>query len=132
VTQGVARSWHFSGGGGIDWTQCPQALYLSLGQEISFTPLCVGWHLAVWVFSLGITQEKRLKTPGPDLIGEGGISPYLILWRRTYPGWLSPSNGDLGFTQILTQHCGAKSKTISHLTNSGTMPARQVPVVQPI
>jgi hypothetical protein len=32
-------------------------------------PLCVGWHLAVRVFSSGITQERRLKPPDLDLIG---------------------------------------------------------------
>jgi hypothetical protein len=41
-------------------------------------------------------------------------------------------NSDLDSTQILTQHCGAKSKTVSQLMNSGTVPTRQVPVVQPL
>jgi hypothetical protein len=31
-------------------------------------PLRVGWHLAVQVFPLGITQECRLKLPGLDLV----------------------------------------------------------------
>jgi hypothetical protein len=33
--------------------------------------LCVGWHRAVRVNPLGITQERRLKPSGPDL-AEGG------------------------------------------------------------
>jgi hypothetical protein len=69
-------------------------------------PLCVDWHRAVWVFPLGITWERCLKPPGPDLTG-GGISPYLVLWRGTCPSWLSPTNGDLGSTQILTRYYDA-------------------------
>jgi hypothetical protein len=30
-------------------------------------PLHVGWHLAVQVFSIGITRERRMKPPDPDL-----------------------------------------------------------------
>jgi hypothetical protein len=30
-------------------------------------PLCVGWHIAVRVFPLGITQESRVKPLGQDL-----------------------------------------------------------------
>jgi hypothetical protein len=41
-------------------------------------------------------------------------------------------HGDLDSTQILTQHYGAKSQTVSQLTNSGTIPTRQVPIVQPL
>jgi hypothetical protein len=41
-------------------------------------------------------------------------------------------HGDLGSTQILTRHCGAKSQSDSQLTNSGTASTRQVPVVQPL
>jgi hypothetical protein len=40
-------------------------------------------------------------------------------------------HGDSGSTQILTQHCSARSLTISHLTNLRTTLTRQVPVVQP-
>jgi hypothetical protein len=36
-------------------------------------PLCVGWHLAVRVFPLGITRERRLKLHGPYLIGRSLI-----------------------------------------------------------
>jgi hypothetical protein len=65
-------------------------------------PRCVGWHRAVSVFLPGITQERRLKPPSPNLaqVGGGaeGISPYLILWRGTCPGYLSPGNGDTGST----------------------------------
>jgi hypothetical protein len=39
-------------------------------------------------------------------------------------------NSNPGSTQILTRHYGTKSHTISQLTNSGTMPTRQVPIVQ--
>jgi hypothetical protein len=35
-------------------------------------PQRVGWHLAIWVFPLGITQESCLNTLGPDLIWGGG------------------------------------------------------------
>jgi hypothetical protein len=47
--------------GPIEGTQHPEALYLSPDWEVSFMPLCVGWHLAVWVFPPGITWERRLK-----------------------------------------------------------------------
>jgi hypothetical protein len=56
-----------------------------------------------------------MKTPGPDLIEGGGISPCLILWRGTCPSWLSPSNGEPVSTQILTWHYGAQSQTVSQL-----------------
>jgi hypothetical protein len=65
-------------------------------------------------------------------VGEGGISPCLILWRGARPSWLSPLNGDLGSTQILTQHYGTKSQSVSQLVNSMAMPTRQVPIVQPL
>jgi hypothetical protein len=65
----------------------------------------------------------------PDLIGGGGISPCLILWRGVFLGWLSPPNGDPDSTEILTWHCGTKSQTISQLANSGTAPSIQVPIV---
>jgi hypothetical protein len=35
-------------------------------------PLRVGWHLAVWVLSIGITSERHMKSPNPDLY-RGGI-----------------------------------------------------------
>jgi hypothetical protein len=40
------------------------------------------------------------------------------------------AHGDLDFTQILTRHYSDKSQTVSQLTNSGTVPTRQVSVVQ--
>jgi hypothetical protein len=61
-----------------------------------------------------------VKPPGPDLMG--GISSCLILWRDTCPGYLSPPNGDLGSTQIWTQHYGAQSQTVSQLKSLGNTP----------
>jgi hypothetical protein len=95
-------------------------------------PIRVGWQLAIQVFPLGITQERRLKLPSLELIREGGISPCLVRWRGTCPGWLSPVNGDPGSTQILTRHYGAKAQTVSHPVNSWIAPTRQVPIVQPL
>jgi hypothetical protein len=40
MTQGVPSSWHIWSP--TEETRHPQASYLSLGQEISFMPLCVG------------------------------------------------------------------------------------------
>jgi hypothetical protein len=128
-TQRVASSWHIRSP--IKGIQHPQALYLSLDWEVSFTPLRVGWHRAVRFFPLGITQERRLKPPGLDLTGGGGIGPYLVLWRRTCLGWLSPVNGDPGSTQILTRHCGAQSQTVSQLESSGTTPTGKSPQFSP-
>jgi hypothetical protein len=45
ATQWVASSWHIRCPN--ERTQHPQASYLSLDQEVSFTPLRVGWHRAV-------------------------------------------------------------------------------------
>jgi hypothetical protein len=42
VTQRVANNWRIQSP--IKGTRHPQALYLSPDQEISFTPLHVGWH----------------------------------------------------------------------------------------
>jgi hypothetical protein len=83
----------------------PQASYLSPDWEVSCMPLYVGWHRAIWVFPSGITRERCLKPPAPNLTG--GISPYLSLWRDTCPDWLSPANGHPGSTQILTWHYSA-------------------------
>jgi hypothetical protein len=58
VIQGVASGWGH-----------PQDLYLSPSQEVSFMHLCVGWQLVIWGFPPRITWERRLKPPGPDLIG---------------------------------------------------------------
>jgi hypothetical protein len=55
-----------------------------LDQEVSFTPLCVGWHAVVRVFYTDYPGKKRETTwSGFD---QGGISPCLILWRGTCPG----------------------------------------------
>jgi hypothetical protein len=78
-------------------------------------------------FSARIIRERHVKPPDPDLIGEGGISLYLILWRGTCPSWLSPPNGDLSSTQILTRHCGAQSLTLSQLVISRTTPSSKSP-----
>jgi hypothetical protein len=75
---------------------------------------------------------KMLETTWYGFDQEGGISPYLILWRGACPSWLSPLNGDLGSAHILTRHFGAKSHTISQFTNSGITPTSQVPIVQPL
>jgi hypothetical protein len=37
-------------------------------------PLRVGWHQAIQFFSPGITRERRLKPPCPDLTG-GTLAP---------------------------------------------------------
>jgi hypothetical protein len=60
-----------------------------------------------------------------------GIGPCLVLWSNTCPGWLSPVNGDLGSTQILTRHYGAQSQTISQLQSSGTTPTSNSPQLSP-
>jgi hypothetical protein len=65
-----------------------------------------------------------MKPPDMDLIGGGGISPYLILWRDTCSGWPSAPNGDPGSTQILTRHYGAHEL--------GDHVVWQVPTVQPL
>jgi hypothetical protein len=39
-------------------------------------PFRMGWHRAVRVFPLGITQERCLKSFGPDLtVGGGALAP---------------------------------------------------------
>jgi hypothetical protein len=70
ATQRVASSWNTWGP--IEGSQHPQASYLSPGQEVSFTFLCVGWYLAIQVLPIRITQERHLKLPSLDLIGGGG------------------------------------------------------------
>jgi hypothetical protein len=131
VTQRVANNWHFLGP--QHGTRHPQALYLSPHQEVSFTPLDVGCNITGWVFPIGITRESRLKPPGHDLpVGGGGNSPCLVLWTGSFPCWLSLMNSDPASTQILIQHYGSKSQTVSQLTNLRTAPTRQVPVVHPV
>jgi hypothetical protein len=53
VTQRVASSWCISGP--IEGTRHPQASYFISGWEVSFMLLCVGYHLVIRVFPLGIT-----------------------------------------------------------------------------
>jgi hypothetical protein len=73
ATQRMANRWHIRGP--IEGTRHPQASYLSLDREVFFTHLRVSWHRAVWIFLLGITRERRLKPPGPDLTGRGALAP---------------------------------------------------------
>jgi hypothetical protein len=117
VTQRVASSWRIRRP--IEGTRYPQASYLSPDQEVSFKPFM--WSsIKSSRFSAGIAWERLTKPSGPDLIGAGGICPCPILWRGTGPGWLSPTNSDLGSTQILTQHYSAQSQTVSLLESSVT------------
>jgi hypothetical protein len=89
VTQRVASKWRTQDP--IMGTRHPQALYLSLGQEVSFTPLRVGWHLDDRVLPIGITRERRMKPRGPDLTwGGGGIHPC-----RSYGEALALANSHL-------------------------------------
>jgi hypothetical protein len=60
-----------------------------------------------------------------------GNYPYLVLWRGTCPSWLSPPNGVPGSTQILTQHYGAQSQTISQRKSSGATPTSKFPQLSP-
>jgi hypothetical protein len=71
-----------------------------------------------------------MKPPDPDLMG-GGISPCLVLWKGTFPGWLSPLNCDPSSTQILTRHYGAQSQPVSQLENSGTTLTSKFPQLSP-
>jgi hypothetical protein len=104
--------------------------YLSPGREIFFTPLYVGWHLGLRVLSIGIKLERRIKPVDLDLTG--GASTLVLSYWFTCPCWLSPTHDDLDSTQILTRYCGVKSQIVSQLTNTGTTPTRQVPIVQPL
>jgi hypothetical protein len=47
------------------------------------------------------------------------------------PDWLSPMNGDLGSTHILTRHGGAQSQIVTWLERSGTMPTSKLAQVSP-
>jgi hypothetical protein len=51
-------------------------------------PLHVGWHLAVLVFSIGVTRESSVKPPSQDLPGghlplSGPMERYLPLLALT-------------------------------------------------
>jgi hypothetical protein len=41
-------------------------------------PLRVSWHLGIQVLTIWITEERRMKPPGPDLYW-GDICPCLVL-----------------------------------------------------
>jgi hypothetical protein len=72
------------------------------------------WHRVIRVCCTDYPRKKRESTWSRfDRVG--GISPYLFLWIGMCPSYLSPPNGDLGSTQILTLHFGAQSQTVSQL-----------------
>jgi hypothetical protein len=123
ATQRVASSWLFLGPHREDPMPLTFVSKSRLGGFLH-TPPC-GLTPSRSSFPQRITQERCLKPPSPDLMGGGGargISPCLIQLRGACPGWLSPPYSDPGSTQILTRHHGAKSQTVSQLTNSGTAP----------
>jgi hypothetical protein len=64
MTQRVASKWRIQSP--IEESRHPQISYLSLDREVSFMPLCVGWHQAILVFPPGITRERRLKPLGME------------------------------------------------------------------
>jgi hypothetical protein len=66
-----------------------------------------------------------MKPLDPELMGD--IFPCLILWRGTYPSWLSPPHSDPGSTQIPTRHFSAQSQTAIQLTSLETMPTSKSP-----
>jgi hypothetical protein len=119
ATQRVASSWHILGPHRGDLTPLRFVSESWLGGFLH-APSC-GLASSHQGFPIGIIQESCLKPPSQDL-PRGGISPCLVLWIGTCPCWLSPMNGDLGSTQILTQHFGAKSQIISQLVNSVKCP----------
>jgi hypothetical protein len=57
ATQGVSTSWHIWSP--IEGTWCPQASYLSLDREVSFTPPSMGWQRATWVFYADYPGKKH-------------------------------------------------------------------------
>jgi hypothetical protein len=60
----------------IKGTQHPPTLYLCLGWEVSFTPLRMSWHRAIWVLAIGTTRECSVKPPGPDLYRMASVPIY--------------------------------------------------------
>jgi hypothetical protein len=92
-------------------------------------PLRISWHRAVQVFAQGL-PGKKLETTWSGF-DQGGLSPCLVLWRCTCPGWLSTASGDPCSTQVLNRHYGAKSHTVSQLNSSGTTSTSKSPQLSP-
>jgi hypothetical protein len=86
----------------------------------------VDWHLATLFLPTGTTQEQCVKPPCKNLHG-GHLPLSSPMERYICLCWLSPVYSDPGSTQILIQLCSVKSKTISQLATTRTMPTRQVP-----
>jgi hypothetical protein len=121
ATQRVASSWHFLGDHRGDLAP---SSFVSESQLGGFRhALHVGWHLAIWVFPIGITQESHVKPPSQDLPKGAALAPIWSYGEVLALVGPHPWTGDPGSTQILTRQCGAQSQT---------MPTRQVPVVQPL
>jgi hypothetical protein len=62
----------------IEGTQHPQASYLSSDQEVSFTPLRVGWRRVIRVFPTRDYPEKMLETT--RFIFDGGRGALAPVW----------------------------------------------------
>jgi hypothetical protein len=87
ATQRMASSWCIQSP--IEVTQHSQASDLNMR-----FPSCPFMWAGIEPsgFFTRIIRDRRVKLPDPNLTR--GISPYLVLWRSTCPGWLSPSNSD--------------------------------------
>jgi hypothetical protein len=112
ATQRVASIWHFL----EPHREDPTSTSLVSGSQSGgflHTPPC-GLASSHQGFLDRDYPRKSLETTwlGFDR-GEGGISPCLVLWTRICPSWLSLVNSDPASTQILTQHYGTKSQTVS-------------------
>jgi hypothetical protein len=81
-------------------------------------PLCVGWHRAIQIFCADYPGKTR-ETTRSEFDPGGGA------WG------ISPLNGDLGSTQILTQYCGTQSRTVTQVMSSGTTPSSKSPQLSP-
>jgi hypothetical protein len=112
ATQRVASIWHFLGPHRGDPTSTS---FVSVSQSGDFfhTPPC-GLASSHQGFLIRDYPRKSLETTWLEFDrGEGGISPCVVLWTRICPSWLSLVNSDPASTQILTQHYGTKSQTVS-------------------
>jgi hypothetical protein len=129
ATQMVASSWHFLEPHRGDPTS---SSFISEFRSGGFlhAPPC-GMASSPPGFPDIDYEGKSLETTCPGFAW-GGISPCLVLWRGTCPCWLSPANGDLGSTQILTWHYAASLSPLVSSRTRGPHPARKVPVVQPL